>query len=62
MVVKNCSTGYQTGRKKASFHFQEDQELNQKWIFFMNRKDWLPTVLSIIYMYRSFSRKICKTR
>ena len=54
MVVKNCSTGYQTGRKKASFHFQEDQELNQKWIFFMNRKDWLPTVLSIIYMYQSF--------
>ena len=33
MVVKNCSTGYQTGRKKACFHFQEDQELNQKRIF-----------------------------
>ena len=23
-VVTNCSTGYKTGQKKASFHFHED--------------------------------------
>ena len=26
-VVTNCSTGYKTGQKMASFHFLEDQEL-----------------------------------
>ena len=36
-VVATCSTGYKTGQKKASFHFHEDQELKQKWIYFVNR-------------------------
>ena len=26
-VATNCSTGYITGQKKASFHSNEDQEL-----------------------------------
>ena len=25
-VVTNCSTGYETGQKKTSFHFYEDQD------------------------------------
>ena len=41
--VKNCSTGFKTGQKKASFHVHEDQELKPKWIYSVNRKDWLPT-------------------
>ena len=40
-VVTNCSTGYKTGQKKASFDFHEDQELKRRWIYFVNRKDWL---------------------
>ena len=47
-VVTNCSTGYKTGQKKASFHFHEDQELKRKWIYFVNRKDWLSTAHSAI--------------
>ena len=47
-LVTNCSTGYKTGQKKSSFHFHEDQELKLKWIYFVNRKDWLPTVQSVI--------------
>ena len=47
-VVTNCSTGYKTGQQKASLHFHEDQELKLKWIYFVNRKDWLPTVQSVI--------------
>ena len=47
-VVTNCSTGYKTGQKKASFHFHEDQELKRKLIYFVNRKDWLSTAHSVI--------------
>ena len=39
-VVTNCSTDYKTGQKKASFDFDEDQELKRKRNF-VNRKDWL---------------------
>ena len=46
--VTNCSTGYKTGQKKAPLHFYEDQELKSKRIYFMNRKDWLPTAHSVI--------------
>ena len=45
MVVTNCSIGYKTGQKKASFDFVEDQELKRKLIYFVN----------------SFRRKIYKT-
>ena len=44
-VVTNCSTGYKTGQKKASFDFDEDQKLKRKLIYFVN----------------SFRRKIYKT-
>ena len=46
--VLKCSTGYKTGQKKASFHFHEDQESKRKWVYFGNRKDWLPTAHSVI--------------
>ena len=48
ICLTNCSTGYKTGQKSTSFPFYEDQESNQKWIYFVNRKDWLPTGHSVI--------------
>ena len=45
---KECS--YKTGQKKASLHFHEDQELKRKWIYFANRKDWLPNAHSVKYI------------
>ena len=47
-VATNCSTGYKTGQKKASFHFHEDQELKRKWIYFVNRKGWLSNAHSVM--------------
>ena len=48
MHVTNCSSGYKTGQKKASFHFHEDQEFKPKPIFLVNRKDWLVAAHSVI--------------
>ena len=39
--------------------FDEDQELKQKWIYFVNRKDWLPTAHSVICIDR-FEEKFIK--
>ena len=36
------------GQKKPPFHFHKHQELKQKWIYFVNCKDWLPTAHSVI--------------
>ena len=47
-VVANCTTGYATGEKKPSFLFPEITELRSKWIYFVNRKDWIPTKCSVI--------------
>ena len=47
-AVTNFSTGYKTVQKKASFHFPEDQELQRKWIYSVNRKDWSPIAHSVI--------------
>ena len=44
----NYSTGYKTGQKKAPLQFHDDQELKPKWIYFVNRKYWLPTAHSVI--------------
>ena len=51
-VVTSCSTVYKTSQKKASFHFHEDQKLKQKWIYFVNGKNCLPTT-KFGHMYRS---------
>ena len=45
--VTNCSTIYKTGQKKTPLHFHKDQELKPKRIYFVNRKDWLPTDHSV---------------
>ena len=60
-VVTNCSTCYITGQKKASFHSNEDQELKWKLIYFVNRKDLLPTntlsVICIDYFEEKFIKR-----
>ena len=58
-VVMNCFTGYKTGQKKAPTHFHEDQELKQKWIYFVNCKDWLPRAHSVICI-NHFEEKFIK--
>ena len=58
-VVRNCSTGYKTGQKKALSYFHEDQELKQKLIYFVNHKDLLPTAHSVICI-KHFEEKIIK--
>ena len=45
--------------KKASFHFCEDPESNQKWIYFVNHKDWLPSARSVICI-NHFEEKMIK--
>ena len=60
-VETNCSIGYKTVQKKASFHFHEDQELKRKLIYFVNRKDWLPTAYSVIGI-NHFGEKFIKCR
>jgi len=47
-VVTNCKSGYNTGEKKLCFHFPEDKELREKWVYFVNRKGWEPTKNSVI--------------
>ena len=49
-VVTNCSTGCKTGQRKALFHFHEHQELKRKWIYYVNRKVWLPTAHSVVFI------------
>ena len=44
----NLFTGGKTGQKKAPLQFHDDQELKLKWIYFVNRKYWLPTAHSVI--------------
>ena len=49
-IVTSCSIGYKTGQKKVSFLLHENQELKWKWIYFVNSKEWLPTVHSVIFI------------
>ena len=63
--VTNCTSGYSAGLKKPSFHFPEDEELRKKWIYFINRKEWIPTKYSVICIEHLESKfvkfgKICK--
>ena len=48
--MTNCTSGYTKGLKKLSFHFPEDVELKKMWIYFVNRKEWTPTLNSVIYV------------
>ena len=47
-VVTNCKTGYSNGPKKSTFHFPEEFDLPKQWIYFVNRKDWVPSKYSAI--------------
>ena len=47
-VVTNCKTGYSNSQKKSIFHFPEESDLREQWIYFVNRKYWVPTKYSAI--------------
>ena len=48
MCSSQLLSGFKSGEKKSSFHFQEDTDLNEKWIYFVDRKNWLPSKNSVI--------------
>ena len=41
-------TGYSNGPKKSTFHCPEEFDLRKRWIYFVNRKDWVPSKYSVI--------------
>ena len=49
-AAPKCQTGYTSStRKLSSFHFPlKNEELNKKWIRFVNRSDWVPTKHSVL--------------
>ena len=47
-VATNCKTGYSNGQKKSTFHFPEESSLQERWIYFFNRKYWVPSKYSAI--------------
>ena len=49
-VASKCQTGYTSSTKKlSSFHFPlKNEELNKKWISFVNKSDWVPTKHSVL--------------
>ena len=52
-AVVNCASGCKTGKKKSSFHFLEDRDLNEKGIYFVIRESWLPSKNSAICIFES---------
>mgnify|MGYP003438734704 CR=1 FL=1 len=48
-AAPKCTSGYSSNNHKkiASFHFPTDQNLNQLWIRFVNRLDWIITKHSV---------------
>ena len=49
-AAPKCQTGYTSStRKLSSFHFPlKKEELNKKWIRFVNRSDWVPRKHSVL--------------
>ena len=50
-VALTCASGYTINEKKqiAKFHLLlKNAELNQQWIHFVNRRDWLATKHSML--------------
>ena len=37
-VVVSCISSYRTGENKSIFHFPEDNDLNEKQMYVVNRK------------------------
>ena len=49
-AAPKCQTGYTSSTGKlSSFHFPlKDEELNKKWIRFVNRSDWFHRKYSVL--------------
>lgn len=49
--IVNCRSNYDDGEKEAVFSFPDEEkefDLRQRWVKFVNRKDWSPTKTSVI--------------
>ena len=58
-VSVDCMSGYKTGEKKFYFNFPGEKDLNENWIYFQNRKNWLPSKISVICIDH-FKKKFIK--
>ena len=50
-AIFNCKTNYAGGAKDSTVSFPRDDNLRQKWIQFVNRKDWKWSKHSVICIY-----------
>ena len=58
-AVVGCRTGYEGGEKQSTFFFPTDLNLKEKWIKFVNRKEWSPTKYSVICA-KHFDKELIK--
>ena len=49
-AVVGCKTGYSSGPRRALFHFPEKDTQRAKWVEFVNRKDFVVTEISRIFI------------
>ena len=47
-AVEGCNSGYLMGETKSSFYFPEEGDLRKRWVYFVNRVDWLPSKHSVM--------------
>ena len=57
--IVNCNSNYVSGTKRSTASFPSDGYLKQKWITFVNRKEWNPTKYSVICL-EHFEEKYIK--
>ena len=57
-AVEGCNSGYLTCETKSSFYFPEEDDLRKRWVYFVNRVDWLSSKNSVIKR----GKKRCKLR
>ena len=67
-ALEGCNSGYLTGETKSSFYFPEEDDLRKRWVYFVNRVDWLPSKHSVICIehfeprFIKRGKKRCKLR
>ena len=55
----NCRSNYTGDKSVTIFSFPKQEDLNKRWIKFVNRKDWEPTSSSYICI-KQFKEKYYK--
>ena len=63
MVKKCCVVGYHSNYAGSDlvpvFSFPSDEDMKRRWVLFVNRKDWQPTLFEVICM-KHFEKKFFK--